>query len=175
MSTASPPLDLAAKYDQDASRLQGMVSQNISAPPELIEEACQIAWSRLHGRAGEVPPQSAFGWLLTTALRETLLQLRLRDRDVRLDDPGALAQVISLPAREPGPDGLTELHERLAEVRELPVRQQRMVWLHGFGYDYQEIAVHTGSTRRTVERQLARARRRLTTSDQPHTGPPSAL
>jgi DNA-directed RNA polymerase specialized sigma24 family protein len=33
--------------------------------------------------------------------------------------------------------------------------------MQGFGYDYREIAARTGSTRRTVDRQLSQARRRL--------------
>ena len=34
--------------------------------------------------------------------------------------------------------------------------------LQGFGYEYEEIAAVTGETRRTVARQLTRARQRLT-------------
>jgi RNA polymerase sigma factor (sigma-70 family) len=154
--------DLTASYERDAPRLERLVARNLGAPPEVIEEACQIAWSRLSARHGEVETGAVFGWLATTALRETLHLLRLRARDVRLDDPVELAQVIDLPIRTPGPEQLSELRERLAEVRRLPVRQRQVVWLQGLGFDYEEIGARTGDSRRTVERQLARARRRLT-------------
>ncbi len=61
----------------------------------------------------------------------------------------------------PDPEQALEVHERLAEIRRLPVRQQRLVLLHGFGYEYEEIAAVTGDTRRTVARQLLSAYRRL--------------
>ena len=35
------------------------------------------------------------------------------------------------------------------------------MWLQGFGLSYSEIAAYTGDTRRTVERQLMRAKRAL--------------
>ena len=151
--------DLTEQFERDTRRLHGLVARNIDAPPDVIEEACQIAWSRLHACGGE--PQSAFGWLATTAQRETLRLLRQRDRDLRLDDPEHGAAIIQLPARTSSPDRLTEFRERLAEIHQLPVRQQRMVWLQGFGYGYEEIAEVTGDSRRTVERQLTRAHQRL--------------
>ena len=61
----------------------------------------------------------------------------------------------------PGPERAVELRERLAEVRQLPLRQQQMVLLHGFGYRYGEIAEFTGDSRRTVERQILRGKRKL--------------
>jgi DNA-directed RNA polymerase specialized sigma24 family protein len=75
------------------------------------------------------------------------------DEPVLLDDHRASAAE---------PDRVLELSEKLAEVRALPLRQQRIVWLQGLGYEYTEIAAVTGESRRTVERQLSRARQRLT-------------
>jgi DNA-directed RNA polymerase specialized sigma24 family protein len=109
-----------------------------------------------------VAPGALLGWLITTATREALRMLRAGRREVSLDAAmSAGAEVIELPTRSPGPDDLAELHERLAEVRRLPVRQQRMVWLTGLGFDYREIGACTGDTHRTVERQLHQARHRL--------------
>jgi RNA polymerase sigma factor (sigma-70 family) len=59
----------------------------------------------------------------------------------------------------PGPEEVFERRERLASIRLLPERQQRVLWLHALGLTYVEIARHTGYTTRTVERQLLRARR----------------
>ena len=160
MSPTAAPSDLAVRYEHDAGRLQGLVARNIAAPPELIEEACQVAWGRLHALGGG-EPRSAFGWLATTAQREALRLLRQREREVRLDDPETGAEVIALPARSAGPDRVSEFREQLAQIHRLPVRQQRMVWLQGFGYEYEEIAERTGDSRRTVERQLKRAHEHL--------------
>ena len=56
---------------------------------------------------------------------------------------------------------LAEKRARLEAISELPGRQQRLVWLHGLGFSYDEIAAHTGDSSRTVERQLLRAKGRL--------------
>jgi DNA-directed RNA polymerase specialized sigma24 family protein len=64
-----------------------------------------------------------------------------------------------LSATVPGPDEVFEHRERLASIHELPERQQRMLWMHGFGLSYADIADLTGCTSRTVERQLLRAKR----------------
>jgi len=58
-------------------------------------------------------------------------------------------------------DELFERQERIREVRCLPERQQRVVWLHALGLSYTEMAAHEGCTRRTVDRQLLRARRAI--------------
>ena len=59
------------------------------------------------------------------------------------------------------PEQLLEHRERIRELGRLPERQQRVVWLHAFGLSYVEMATHEGCTRRTVERQLLRARQTL--------------
>ena len=58
-------------------------------------------------------------------------------------------------------DELVEQRARLESIRTLPERQQRLVWLQGLGLTYTEMAGQTGETRRTVERQLLRAKRTL--------------
>jgi RNA polymerase sigma factor (sigma-70 family) len=153
---------LETAYAELAPRLQRVVGRNVRAPEWLIEEACQTAWSRWLVHRDGIAPGSTLGWLATTAIREALRLLKLQSRHVSLDDPAqAGGQVVELPVRAPGPEQLAEFRDRLAEVRRLPVRQQTVVWMQGFGYDYREIAARTGSTRRTVDRQLSQARRRL--------------
>jgi RNA polymerase sigma factor (sigma-70 family) len=145
-----------------APRLQRIVARNVRAPEPLIEDACQIAWSHWVTHRDRVAPGSVLGWLITTATREALRLLRCESRQVTLSEhPGSAGEVINLPVRVPGPEEVVEFRERLAEVRRLPVRQRTAVWMQGLGYDYNEIAAQTGDTRRTVERNLARARRGL--------------
>jgi RNA polymerase sigma factor (sigma-70 family) len=149
-------------YAELAPRLQAIVAHNVRAPEALIEDACQIAWSQWVTHRDRVSPNSVLAWLATTAIREALRLVRLESRHVPLtEEREAGAKVINLPVRGPGPEQLVEFRERLAEVRRLPVRQQRALWMQSFGYDYREIAAQTGATRRSVERNLMRARRGL--------------
>jgi RNA polymerase sigma factor (sigma-70 family) len=111
----------------------------------------------------DVAPGSELGWLATTATRVALRHLRAARRQVSLDDQEQRAHLVRIGAIAPGPERTVELRTRLAAVQQLPVRQRRMVWMHGLGYGYDEIAARTGDSRRTVERQLLRAKRHLRT------------
>ncbi|HWE58857.1 MAG TPA: sigma-70 family RNA polymerase sigma factor [Solirubrobacteraceae bacterium] len=148
-------------YNELQPQLVRILVSNLQPPQWVIDDACQTAWSSLLERRDRVEPGGELGWLSTTATRAALRLLR---RDRMADAWGRPPVPISLAdfrLREPAPEYQFELRERLAEVRRLPVRQQRLVMLHGFGYEYDEIAAVTGQTRRTVARQLTRARQRL--------------
>ena len=166
MAVPSNPPGLETTFAELTPRLRRIVARNVRAPEALIEDACQIAWSRWVTHRDRVASSSLLAWLTTTATREALRLLRAESRHVLFgDQPGGGGQVIDLPIRTPGPEQVLEFRERLAEVRQLPVRQQTALWMHGLGYDYREIAAQTGSTRRTVERNLVRARRGLERPD----------
>jgi RNA polymerase sigma factor (sigma-70 family) len=148
-------------YAQLQHQLVRIVATNVQAPEGMIEDACQSAWGALLIHQGALEPGTELGWLSTTATREALRLLRNERAVTPLDE---LAEPISLDAYRPAtpdPEQAFEARARLAEIRRLPIRQQRVVWLQGFGYDYLEIAAATGDSRRTVERQLTRARQRL--------------
>jgi RNA polymerase sigma factor (sigma-70 family) len=151
-------LPVAELYRELSERLEQIVRFDLGAPESVVEEACQFAWGRLIDHRHRVRRESALSWLARTAVREAL---RVRRRDGRClplevmheDEPASEAATL------PGPDELYERRERLASIRRLPERQQRVLWLHALGLTYVEIARHTGYTTRTVERQLLRARR----------------
>jgi RNA polymerase sigma factor (sigma-70 family) len=145
-------------YAIHARRLRRMVRSAVRAPDEIIEDACQIAWSRLLVRSEAVRPEATLSWLVTTASREAIKLVRRVDRDVSLE---ALLEDDVEPAQSGGTDELVDLRHRLGSVHALPVRQQRLVWLAGFGFSYREMAEQTRSSRRTVERQLLRAKQAL--------------
>jgi RNA polymerase sigma factor (sigma-70 family) len=153
--------DIDSAYRRLAPRLERIVGKAVTAPHPVVEEACQVAWSQLLAANPPIRDEVVLSWLGTTAVREAWRLLRRERHHLPLGDEDQLGEVIDLPAREPGPERLAELHEQLAEIRRLPPRQQRMVWLHGAGYRYAEIAAATGDSRRTVERQLLRAKRAL--------------
>jgi RNA polymerase sigma factor (sigma-70 family) len=151
-------------YRRLAPLLERAVTRATSATRPVVEEACQAAWSRLYNAEVQPADPALFNWLSTTAVREAWRQARKQRRELTLvaqDESVELGQLIEFPAREPGPDQVAELRSRLGAIGRLPVRQRRMVWLQGLGYDYAEIAEETGDTLRTVERQIRRAKRTL--------------
>lgn len=159
--------DIEALFTELDGRLRAIVAHNIAASAGVIEEACQAAWVALTACDGAIPRERTLGWLATTGTREALRLVRSEAECDSLDALGQDATVLTLPSRAPSPPRALELRDRLAVVHRLPVRQQRMVWLQGFGFDYNEIAARTGDSRRTVERQLMRARRALRYADAP--------
>jgi DNA-directed RNA polymerase specialized sigma24 family protein len=152
---------LADLYADLAPQLERIVNANVRAPGTLLEEACQTAWTWLVAERDSLTPGTELGWLATTATREALRLVRAQRRDLSLEQEqeteGQLLELVF----EPGPERVVEMRERLAEVRQLPLRQQRLVMLQGFGYRYSEILAVTGDSCRTIDRQLVRARRQL--------------
>lgn len=146
--------EIADLYRSLSRRLEDIVRLDVQqAPDPVVEDACQFAWDRLMHLHARVRRETALPWLARTAVHEAFKLLGRERRCVSLD---AVSELES-----PSADELIERRERLEAVRRLPARQQRLVWLHALGLNYVEIAVSTGCTTRTVERQLLRARRTL--------------
>jgi RNA polymerase sigma factor (sigma-70 family) len=144
-------------YGSLAGRLQQIVRLDVRAPDAVIEEACQVAWFRLVHHSHRVHRDTVLAWLARTAEREALRVVRRNGWELSLDAEPEPEH----DDRRGTPQELIERRERLHEVERLPERQQRVVWLHAIGLTYAEIAVHEGCTRRTVDRQLLRARNAL--------------
>jgi RNA polymerase sigma factor (sigma-70 family) len=161
MSRANNSKTLADLYADLAPQLERIVNANVQAPSTVLEEACQTAWAWLVADRDSLAAGTELGWLATTATREALRLVRTQRRDLSLeqerDAGGELRELVF----EQGPERVFEVRERLAEVRQLPPRQQRLLMLQGFGYRYAEISAVTGDSCRTIDRQLARARRKL--------------
>jgi RNA polymerase sigma factor (sigma-70 family) len=146
--------DVAELYRANAESLRQLVRFTVRAPDAVIDDACQIAWTRLMVRRPAVQSDSVLPWLLTAARREALKLLRRSAREFPLEQ-----------LREPhqlGPEQIVEFRERLGQIGTLPRRQQQLIWLQAVGLSYAEMAGYTGNTRRTIERQVLRARRSLT-------------
>jgi RNA polymerase sigma factor (sigma-70 family) len=146
--------DFDRLYGALAGQLERIVRAEVWDCDSVVEDACQTAWIQLLGHVGRVRSSSALSWLATTAIHEARKQLRRADRDMPLEE-------VAAPAGAPGPEESLELRERLASLGRLPARQQRMLWLRGLGLSYADIAVSTGCTLRTVERQVLRAQRTM--------------
>jgi RNA polymerase sigma factor (sigma-70 family) len=152
--------DIGELYGALAGRLEQTVRLGVRAPDAVIEDACQAAWCRLLRHGDRVHRETVMAWLARTAVREAFRSLRRDRREQSMegvtDEGGDL-----VCARTPTPEKLFEQRQCLNDVGLLPVRQQRLLWLHAFGLTYVEIAAHERCSRRTVERQLLRARARL--------------
>jgi RNA polymerase sigma factor (sigma-70 family) len=153
--------DVAELFAEQASRVRRLVRAGVRAPEPMVEDACQLAWVRLFQRRARVRRDTATAWLVRTAIREAVKQLHRDGREVSLDALAEQAGDRPAPSAPALLDELVEQRARLESIRILPERQQRLVWLQGLGLTYTEIAGQTGATRRTVERQLLRARRTL--------------
>lgn len=155
-SDGSGGLDVGALYGVLARRLEQIVRLDVHAPDVLIEDACQVAWSRLLNHRHRVRRETVVPWLARTAVHEAFRLLRRDRRELSLE---ASIEHAALTVPATAPQDLFEKRERLAGIRALPERQQRVLWLQAFGLSYAEIALHEGCTPRTVERQLLRAKR----------------
>jgi RNA polymerase sigma factor (sigma-70 family) len=148
---------VATMYAQEAPQVRRRVRRAVDAPEPVIEDACQVAWSRLVRHRARVRRETAVTWVIRSAVHEAFRLTRRSGREVSLDE---LAEEVDLPAPRLLED-LAEQRARLDGLRILPERQRRLVWLRGLGLSYGEIAGETGDSKRTVERQLNHARQRL--------------
>jgi RNA polymerase sigma factor (sigma-70 family) len=153
--------DVAELYSSLSGRLERIVRLGVRAQDAVVEDACQFAWSRLVDHGDRVKREAALSWLATTAVHEAIRLLRREHRELSLDATLERHGDAGLAAPALAPHDLLEHRERLESIRGLPERQQRLLWLLGFGMTYAEMALHTGATTRTVERQLLRAKHRI--------------
>ncbi len=153
--------EVAELFAAQASRVRRVVRAGVRAPEPLVEDACQLAWMRLFQCRARVRRDTAIAWLVRTAMREAVKLMHRDGRELSLDALADEAGDRPAPATPALLEELVEQRARLESIRILPERQQRLVWLHGLGLTYTEMAGQTGTTRRTVERQLLRARHTL--------------
>jgi DNA-directed RNA polymerase specialized sigma24 family protein len=103
----------------------------------------------------------AISWLITTALHEAFKVARRDGYELSLEEVMEETDDLRLSRSAPAPEEIVEPRLRLEILRELPERQERLIWLQGLGFGYPEMATETDMTIRTVERQLMKARRSL--------------
>jgi RNA polymerase sigma factor (sigma-70 family) len=152
--------DVGELYAELAGRLERIVGREIRAEVPLIEDACQFAWWLLVVHAHRIERTAALAWLAKTAVREAIKLVRRAEREVSLAQVDG-AGVAPIPSRLPGPDQIAEHRARLELLRALPVRQRTVLLLQAAGLSYEETAGSLGLSRRTVERQIMRGRRKL--------------
>lgn len=153
--------DVAELYARSAGLVRGQVCSEVSAPDAVIDDACQFAWVRLLHHHQRVGRDRAVSWLITTALHEVFKLVKRDGHDLSLEELLEEGGELPINGAAPRPENVVAARLRLELLRELPERQQRLMWLRGLGFGYPEMAAETNMTVRTVERQLMKARRNL--------------
>lgn len=153
--------EVAALYARSADMVRGQVGSEVTASDAVIDDACQFAWIRLLHHRHRVGPERAVSWLITTALHEVFKLVRRDGHDLSLEQLLEEGGELRLNRVAPAPEETVGARFRLELLRELPERQERLIWLQGLGFGYPEMAAETDMTVRTVERQLMKARRSL--------------
>ena len=158
--------DEATLFAHHNAALRAAVRCAVHGSDALVEDACQSAWAILL-RAQPRRGATLFAWLVTVATREAW---RLSTADQR-GCPLARPDDTQLEGLERAHDDLDPAHRALARLHAgarlqavaaaLSERQRRLIALQAMGYSHGELADLTGDTPRTVDRQLARAKRCL--------------
>jgi DNA-directed RNA polymerase specialized sigma24 family protein len=153
--------EVADLYARAAGLVRGQVCNEVTAPEAVIDDACQFAWIRLLHHRHRVGRDRAVSWLIATALHEVFKLVRRAGHDLSLEQLVEETGDLRINRSAPAPEELVGPGLRLELLRELPERQERLIWLQGLGFDYHEMATETGMTLRTIERQLIKGRRSL--------------
>ena len=148
---------VASLYAEYATRVMRLVARHASGD---VEDASQIAWERLitHDEV-DLDSRGVINWLVITAAREAWKRSgrELLSTDGELVEPaGHASDPLNVIADR------DQARRRLARLTE---RERQFLALQALGISYREIAQTTGSSLRTVERQILRARHKLQSSD----------
>ena len=153
--------EVAELYARSAGLVRGQVCSEVTAPDAVIDDACQFAWIRLLHHRHRVGHECAVSWLITTALHEVFKLVRRESHDLSLEQLMEETGDLRINRTAPAPEETVGVRLRLELLRELPERQERLIWLQGLGFSYPEMAVEADLSVRTVERQLMKGRRNL--------------
>lgn len=149
--------DLFRRHHRDLVRA---VSHAVRADAELVEDACQTAWSILLRRQPD--RTTLFGWLYVVAVHEAYRLSSIERRDARLEDLTADAAWDRWAAERLTLDDRIEAREALRALAGLPDSQRRDLALLVGGFRYHEIAEMTGRrTYTNVNKHLVKARARI--------------
>lgn len=156
-------------YREHADRLRRVVARDVRASPEVVEDACQQAWTILLRAQPDRGP-TLFAWLRTVATRQAWDLAAREHRTLHLelltgsavDDPSPGQRWEERVAGRDDVGLRVEAREALRSLAALPERQRRYVAMRVAGLSYREIADHDdGVTLTAVNRHLTRGRRSL--------------
>jgi RNA polymerase sigma factor (sigma-70 family) len=156
---ALPRGDEEALYRRHHRSLQRAVARAVNAPRELIEDACQTAWTVM--LRSQPDRRAIFTWLRVVAIHEAYRLSRIH-RTPRLEDLDHSEGWDAVIAHHVMIDDTVEARRALERLADLPPRQRRDLALRVAGFSYREIAQLTGGrTYTNVNKHLRKARARI--------------
>jgi DNA-binding NarL/FixJ family response regulator len=144
-------------FERHAAALRVTVVRAVRTSSANVEDACAFAWLQL--LRCQSAREHAFSWLCTTAIREAVKLDRRGKRTASLEGD----ELPSLVDHRHDLDRRIDVlfaREAITAARLRP-RESRLVGLRVCGYDRSSMAELTGESKRTVDRQLGRAQRKL--------------
>jgi DNA-directed RNA polymerase specialized sigma24 family protein len=162
--------DIARLYRRHHRDLERAVTAAVRAPREVVEDACQTAWTIM---LRSQPRQATwFAWLRVVAIRQAWEQCaRIRNERPAGAFISADASEIGAfeypepPAETPDiPDRVADRMQhanRLADLAAIKPNDRRTLYLLGLGYRYREIMQLTGASYTAVNRRITEGRRAL--------------
>jgi RNA polymerase sigma factor (sigma-70 family) len=159
LAPAPPRGDEDALYRRYHRNLQHAVARAVNAPRELIEDACQTAWTIM--LRSQPDRYAIFTWLRVVATHEAY-RLSRAHRTPHLEDIDHSEGWDAVIADRVTIDDTLEARRALERLAELPPRQRRDLALRVAGFTYREIAQLTGGrTYTNVNKHLRKARARI--------------
>jgi DNA-directed RNA polymerase specialized sigma24 family protein len=161
------PAELYRRHHRDLLRA---VTRAVNAPTEVIEDACQTAWTIL--LRSEVRPATAFAWLRVVAIHEAFHQ----SARARTEKPAggfqsaAAAELVGGEHAEPPADtrdvadqvaARIQHAQRLQDLAAIKPADRLALYLKGLGFSYHEIMAATGASYTAVNRRITEGRRAL--------------
>lgn len=149
--------ELYRRHHQDLYRA---VARAVNAPREVIEDACQNAWTTLL----RVQPDrvSIGGWLFVVATREAFRLCERDRRHLHLETMQTASSWDAAIADSFSIDDILDAREALKILASLPDQQRTDLTLLVAGFSYIEIAELTGGrTYTNVNKHIAKARARV--------------
>lgn len=157
---AVTPDEVAELYRQHHCDLERAVAGAVNAPREVVEDACQSAWTIVLRSQPRRP--TWFAWLRVVAIHEAYALCRSGQRDAHLEELANGDAWEELFAGRSTLDDAIEARRALRLLAELPARQREDLSLLVAGFTYREIGEKTGGrTYTNVNKHLAKARARI--------------
>jgi RNA polymerase sigma factor (sigma-70 family) len=163
-STSPRQGDEADLYERHHRALMIAVSHAINGSPQLIEDACQTAWTILLRRQPD--RASVFAWLYVVAIHEAYRLSAIERRELHLEDLAIEGDWETILASRVTVEDQLDALEALRALAGLPDRQRQDLSLRVAGFTYREIAAMTGGrTYTNVNKHLVKARAAIRHAD----------
>lgn len=163
--------EIAAFFAAYANHVHTCVARRARTAPDVVDDACATAWTKLLRRPDVVLNVHGRAWLITVAVHEAW---QLHERRAQETPVGPFARpstgdddFVAEPVDAVGVDVETQaidraqLSEDLAAFLTLKPRERQTLYLQAVGYRYAEICELTGFTYTAVNRYITEGRRAL--------------